>query len=129
MMGRAARQLEGRLATLLVADPFELVEELSGSSVAITLVSVDAFDAGADRERALAALSAPISWQGTTYEFVVLQERHGHGLTQELLLGEPVECNVIGVSARSAEQGSPWGLDSWRGGLAAIATLELAGNS
>ena len=126
MTTNAARQLEGRRGRLLLSDPFELVDQVGDSSIEVTFVSLDAFDAGADQERALAALSAPIPWRGTTYGFVVLQCRHGPGLTQELLLRQPVECSVVGVTVPSVEQGSPGGLDTWRGGLAAIGTLQLA---
>jgi hypothetical protein len=125
MTTSAAGQLQGRRGRLLLADPFELVDQIGDSSFEVTLLSIDAFDAGAGQERALAALCVPIPWRGITYGFVVLQSRSGPGLTQELLLEQPVECNVVGVTARSVQQGCPWGLHDWRGGLAAIGTLGL----
>ncbi|NED97104.1 hypothetical protein G1H11_17530 [Phytoactinopolyspora alkaliphila] len=73
----AADLLGGRRAALLIGDPFDLITELGTSSLAATLASVDAFDAGADREGVLAALPTPLAGKGTAYKFVAIQARHG----------------------------------------------------
>jgi hypothetical protein len=121
----ASGSLRGLPAELVVSDPWELVGENGSAHFEVEIVNVDTHADGAERERALVRLQTPVIWQDRHFRHLVVQDRHGHGIVDELLAGRPVECSALGVTDEQAAGESPWGADKWRGGLAAIGRLTV----
>jgi hypothetical protein len=91
----------------------------------VEIINVDAHADGAECERVLVRLQTPVIWHDRHFRHVVVQDRHGRGIVDELLAGRPVECSALGVTDEQATGESPWGADKWRGGLAAIGHLTV----
>jgi hypothetical protein len=104
---------------LTISDPFDLSQELD-----VEITAIESFLDGAETERILVDLPVPLSWAGIDYDRLVLERRSSPGLLDELQLGQAVDCNGYGTLAGPEDQ-APWGVETWRGGLAILGTVSV----
>lgn len=122
----ARRWTEKRKARLVISNPWELVNADGEPEFEVTVEQVASLPTRADETCVLLGVQNPIGWNGMSYRYLVATGRQLPDISRDLAAGQRVHCNVVGVSEESAlTQGLPWGSDSWRGGLAAIADLTL----
>lgn len=122
MLGGMRRRMTltpGSRLRLEISDPFELPPVFD-----VQVEAVDAFRDGAEVEYVLVNLPAPLLWKGRTYHRLVLAGASAPGFVEELELGLESEVAGYGTYAAPAE-GSPWGVDKWRGGLGVLAVASL----
>ena len=110
--------IPGTSLDLTISDPFEL-----SAGLLAQVVAVHAFTDGAENERLLVSLDNSLIWSGTSFDHLVLERRSFPGLLDELQLGQSVDIN--GYGTLSPDDAAPWGVESWRGGLAFVGTASV----
>ena len=120
---------EGSRVQLTVSDPWDLVAPDGSVRLSATVIGASTYAAGGEEERLVLRLDSPVTWRGHMYEFFVLEERHGHGIADDLRLGLPVECSITAIDRDRAEGPEPFDTSWWRGGLAGNATLQALDRS
>lgn len=122
-------RLQGCPVELIISDPWELVDASGDNAFSGQISQVAAYAEGAENERALLVLDAPVTWKGKQYRYLVASARDGHGMVDDLLGRHPVDCSVIGVPDSDVADTPTWGAEKWRGGLAATARLTVSAAS
>jgi hypothetical protein len=113
----------GRSVQLVASDPWDFVAADGSVRFAATVIDAATHREGADEERFVLQLRDPVEWHDKTIEFFVARERHGHGMIDDLSLGQPIECALVAVDRERALGADPFDTSWWRGGLAVNATL------
>lgn len=114
---------EGQRVQLVASDPWDFVAADGSTRFEAILLGAATYRNGADEERLVLQLLAPVSWHDLMIEFFVARERHGHGIADELLLGQPMECALVAVDRQRAHGFDPFDTSWWRGGLGVNATV------
>jgi hypothetical protein len=117
--------LVGRQVVLIVSDPWDLASPDGSVRFASDIARALTYADGAEEERLLLSLEAPIEWREGTFRFLVARGRGGRGIAEDLVAGRSAECTFIGQPAERAGGVEPCDMSWWRGGLAGAATLEL----
>jgi hypothetical protein len=117
--------MQVRSIELLLSEPVELAQVPPADWLAGSIIGVHSFRGGADSEAIAIRLEHPLVWRGRSYPLVVVTSREGQGLLDGLPGHGGLECSFIGVVDDGVLEGEAIGrqLDSWRGGLAGIATV------
>jgi hypothetical protein len=113
----------GQRVQLIASDPWDFVAVDGSVLFEATVIRAATHREGADEERLVLQLLDPVSWHDKTIEFFVARERHGHGVVDDLSLGQPIECALIAVDGERAQGSEPFDTSWWRGGLAVNATM------
>jgi hypothetical protein len=108
---------------LTASEPWDFVAADGSVSFRGLIVVAATFATGAEEERVVVRLDEPVTWHGQFYEFFVIRERHGHGISDDLRMGLPIECSLTAVDRDRLVAADPFDTSWWRGGLAGIATL------
>ena len=123
--GSVPAELVGQRVELVAWDPWDFVSVDGSVRFGAIMILAASSARGAEEERLLLQLSEPVSWRDKTIEFFVARQRHGHGMTDDLWLLQPIECNMIAVKAEQARGSDPFSTKAWRVRLAVNATLRL----
>ena len=113
----------GRRVQLIASDPWDFVAVDGSVRFDAVVIRAATYSEGADEERFVLQLLGPVDWHDKSIEFFVARERHGHGITDDLSLGQPIECALVAVDSERAQGANPFDTSWWRGGLAVNATL------
>jgi len=110
-----------------LSDPWELGEALGWKELEGVILDVDVrIDKyyGNQEELALLKLDSPFEYNNTTCEYFIISPRMEGGSLNFLISGESVNFAMTRISQEQAHSKDPFDLSKWRGGVAAIATLE-----
>ena len=113
----------GQRVQLIASDPWDFVAVDGSVRFDATVIRAASYRDGADEERFVLQLLNPVVWHDKAIEFFVARERHGHGIVDDLSLGQPIECALIAVDDERVQGSEPFDTSWWRGGLAVNATL------
>lgn len=113
----------GQRVQLITSDPWDFVAADGSVRFDATVIRAATYREGANEERFVLQLLDPVVWHDKTIEFFVARERHGHGIVDDLSLGQPIECALVAVDDGRAQGSEPFDTSWWRGGLAVNATL------
>ena len=113
----------GQRVQLIASDPWDFVAVDGSVRFDATVIRAATYRDGADEERFVLQLLEPVAWHDKTIEFFVARERHGHGIIDDLSLGQPIECALVAVGDERARGSEPFYTSWWRGGLAVNAIL------
>jgi hypothetical protein len=108
--------------TLSIADPWELGEAISWRLLqGEVLQFADDLRGG----RALVRLDDTVEYAGRDWNYVVVSPRHEGSRIASFQNGSPVPVACMGLTDAEAELYGPGVPETWRGGLAFIADLQL----
>ena len=131
MNSEAASLMRESLARLPIviklSDPWELGEALGWKELEGIIADVDVRADklyGNQEELALVKLDSPFEYESTRCEYFVVSPRHEGSSLHSLISGDSVFCGITRISQEQAHSKDPFDLSKWRGGVAAIATLE-----
>jgi hypothetical protein len=114
----------GLALDVVVSDPWEFARPDGSVVFEATVAKASTFASGIEEERLLIEFQVPFAWRGTVYRHFVVRPHYGQGLVDDLTRGHAAECSLLAVSDDQARSADPFDISSWRGGLAARATIE-----
>ncbi len=116
----------GRL-TIVVSDPWELSDALSGAHLRGAIALVLRAGGGVHRESAFVALEEPLRWGSGQYEGILIQARHQDRFLESLESGKVVSCNFIGLTVDQCQRAAELiDMKWWRGGgVVGMASVRL----
>jgi hypothetical protein len=110
--------------SLTISEPWEIGEAMNWRPMTGELLRTEIIDG---RATALLQLDEPIVFEGNSWPYLVAVPRHtGHSLA-EIHDGKSVSISMTAITAQQATSVKPCDLSRWRGGLACIAEVSLAG--
>jgi hypothetical protein len=121
----AERDLTGRSVEVVFSDPWEFARSDGTTRFRATVTAFEAMAGGADRDGFLVRLDEALIVHDQDATWLLVRARRGPGLLQELSLGEAIPATFVAISADQAEEGASFDDEAWRGGLAAVGTVEL----
>jgi hypothetical protein len=119
--------LIGLLVRIRLSDPWELGEGLDWAPLDGTIVMARTGDGrgrGPAAEAAIVRLDRPFVHAGTHCELFHASPRHQGGRLDALLSGRGVPCGLTRLPPERLTSTDPFDLTWWRGGVAAIGTVE-----
>jgi hypothetical protein len=118
----------GSRLRLYVSDPWEFGAQLGCGPFYARVVQYGPDpDGGRDTPFALVQLEAPVVFEDTHCEYFVVRARHQGCHIWQVLEGEDVSCNLTRVPAERLQSDAPLSLSWWRGGVALIGNITIAG--
>jgi hypothetical protein len=124
--------LESLIHTPIVirlSDPWELGEVLGWQELRAVIIDVEtATDKlyRSQQEMAIVRLDDPFVFRNTSCEYFVASPRHRGSSLSRLASGQSVFCGITQIPEEKAHSRDAFNLSKWRGGIAAIATLEAS---
>lgn len=122
--------LESLIHTPIVirlSDPWELGELLGWQELRAVIIDAEATTDKlyrSQQEMAIVRLDDPFVFRNTSCEYFVASPRHRGSSLRRLVSGQSVFCGITRISEEKAHSRDAFDLSEWRGGIAAIATLE-----